>query len=494
MNKTVPVILVALMLSCIKNNSGLESGEAGHEDHVEIMLQSTLFTDSVEFFIEYPVLVRGEEAVFAIHVTRLSNYKPFALARVTAEMKGIRAVAEESEIPGIYMVSIHPAEAGKFPVSITLAAGNRIEQVSDSVKVYESDDQAMEQVKETASAGVVFTKEQAWDNDFMIQEIVEQQFSSVIPASGEILAMPGEKQNVSASSAGIVLFATKNLVQGRRVDRGQLLFTIVGKDITQDNVGAKIEASHNRYLQSKSEYDRHLKLYREKIISEKQFYETQMQYRTDSTTWFALSASAVSGGMKVVAPLTGYLHELNVSEGQYISAGNLLATISTNEILLLRADVSQQYYPLLDQIETARFRPAYGDKTYAVDELKGRLLAKGASVAENNHYIPVYFEVKNDGSLLEGAFAEFWLITGKTKSSRIVPLSALLEEQGTYYVFLQTSGDHFYKQRVITGSSDGVFVEIAEGLKSGDRIVTKGAMLLKAVSMSSAMPADTHQH
>lgn len=495
MYKTFLVVVFTLMLSCGPHAPDHQSNETGPGGHEEITLQSTLFTDSLEFFTEYPVLVTGEEATIQVHVTRLSNYKALGTGRVEIELGELKGTSGEPDVPGIYRIIMKPGNAGKYIMNITFSEGNRTSQVSDSAIVFENEEQAHGHFTGNTNPAVIhFAKEQAWSRNFMVREVVPGPFAAVIPASGEILAMPGEKQNVSATSPGIVLFAAKNLVQGTRVTKGQLLFTIAGQDLTGNNVGVMISEVYNRYRQSKSEYERHHRLYRENLLAEKQFIESQTRYKTDSSAWYALSRNAVSGGMKVVAPLSGYLHELNVSEGLFVESGTLLATISTNKILLLRADVSQQYYPLLNRIETARFRPAYTDKSYSVDNLQGHLLAKGASVAENNHYMPVYFEVKNDGSLLEGAFAEFWLITRETRNCIALPLDALIEEQGDYYVYRQVSGETYIKQTVTTGSGDGESIEITSGVQQGDRIVTGGAMQLKVVAMSPAIPAEQHQH
>jgi multidrug efflux pump subunit AcrA (membrane-fusion protein) len=129
-----------------------------------------------------------------------------------------------------------------------------------------------------------------------------------------------------------------------------------------------------------------------------------------------------------------------------------------------------------------------------VEELGGRLLARGASVAENNHYMPVYFEVFNDGSLLEGAFAEFYLITEEVSRGFVVPVTAVTEEQGNYFVYVQQSGTQYVKRAVGLGDHDGLNVVILTGISAGERIVTRGALLLKAASMSSAMPVNAHEH
>ena len=73
---------------------------------------------------------------------------------------------------------------------------------------------------------IIFLKERAWQSRFMVKEMVAEPFRAVIATSGEIVAMPGEKKNVTASGQGIVRFADTRLVQGSPVNKGQLLFTL----------------------------------------------------------------------------------------------------------------------------------------------------------------------------------------------------------------------------------------------------------------------------
>ncbi|MBK8427720.1 MAG: hypothetical protein IPL27_17900 [Lewinellaceae bacterium] len=75
-----------------------------------------------------------------------------------------------------------------------------------------------------------------------------------------------------------------------------------------------------------------------------------------------------------------------------------------------------------------------------------------------------------------------------------VPKSALIEEQGIFYVYVQTEGESFQKREVKTGSNDGVNVQILSGLTPGERVVSKGAYQIKLSSMSGTMPAHGHEH
>ena len=235
-------------------------------------------------------------------------------------------------------------------------------------------------------------------------------------------------------------------------------------------------------------------LFANRVISERQLIDSRTRYMADSLRYHSLSAIASAEGSKVYSPISGYIHTLDVSEGQYVETGQLLVTISSNKILLLRADIPQQYYYLLEDIVTANFRPAYADRTYSIEEFDGKIIAKGSSVAENDHYMPVHFEVKNDGSLLEGAFAEFYLKTRSEMNCLSVPVTAISEEQGAYYLYIQVSGESFTKRLVSTGENDGQRVQIVSGLDPGERIVTEGVMLLKAASLITGAPGHGHSH
>ena len=83
---------------------------------------------------------------------------------------------------------------------------------------------------------------------------------------------------------------------------------------------------------------------------------------------------------------------------------------------------------------------------------------------------------------------------GSTKALTI-PNSALLEEQGFYFVFVQITPELFEKREVKIGGSDGLKTEIIKGISSSERIVTKGAVLIKLSQASGALDAHSgHVH
>ena len=457
----------------------------------------TLYSKNLELFVEFDPLISGENSIFLVHITDLNtNYSPLENAGVKAMLEIDREVKQNFEgqpvIAGIYELEVSPqfSGEGKLVIDIsTLSFSDRFE--IEHIHIFKEKTDL--HTHGAVTGEVNFLKEQAWNTDFNVELIEPRSFSKVINVSGELLAMPGEKQSLVAKHKGIVMFSTRNLVQGSPVKKGELIFNISSKGFTDDNISVQFQEARLAFEKSKSQYLRHKNLVDEKIVTQRQFVESRNQYQADSVQYFYLKRNVSDGGVKVFSPLTGYIHELNVSEGQFASTGSMLATISSNKVMLLRADVPQQYFNTLGKITDATFRPAYSEKVYTIEELGGKLLAKASSVAENNHYMPVYFEVNNDGTLLEGAFAEFHLKSDPLPGKFTVPVSALIEEQNTFYVYLQISGETYLKKQVQIGDSDGINSEVLSGLKAGDRVVIRGAMLLKASSVSSA-PVTSHSH
>ncbi len=56
------------------------------------------------------------------------------------------------------------------------------------------------------------------------------------------------------------------------------------------------------------------------------------------------------------------------------------------------------------------------------------------------------------------------------------PHTALTEEQGSFFVYLQVDEEGYKKQLVTLGADNGEKVQILSGVKAGDKVVTQGAI------------------
>ena len=109
--------------------------------------------------------------------------------------------------------------------------------------------------------------------------------------------------------------------------------------------------------------------------------------------------------------------------------------------------------------------------------------------------LPVQIEVPNrNGQLLIGQTGTAVIYTTRREKVAVVPRAAVLTEAGRPYVFVQTGGESFSRRFVDIGARDGDRVGIRSGVKTGERVVTRGAYDVQLASAASGLPAEGHVH
>lgn len=339
---------------------------------------------------------------------------------------------------------------------------------------------------------IVFTKTQSANIlDFKVEEVKLQPFHSIIKTSGQILSAPGDETLVSATMSGIVKISNSNIVEGYAVKAGQALFSISSQNLTENNMATRAVEAKSAYENAKSEYERTQQLVQDKIVSQQEFERTKFVYEQAKVNYQTLSAGMSGSGKSISSSMSGFLKNLLVQSGQYVEIGTPLATVTQNRRLILRADVSQKYLTEIKGVQTASFTTPYDGQNYSLADMNGRLLSFGRS-SENSFYTPVNFEFDNRGNILEGSFVEVYLKSQLIPSTIVLPKSALIEEQGNYFVFIQLDEEGYQKREVKLGASDGANTQILAGIEKGQRVVVKGAYAVKLASLSSSMPEHTH--
>lgn len=320
--------------------------------------------------------------------------------------------------------------------------------------------------------------------------IVPGPFRGVLEVSGRIMPAPEDETTVVASVPGIVSFAAP-LIEGSRVNEGSPMFTISSRHL-QD--GDPVQRAKIEYETARQEYERAAKLVEDNIVSRQEYEAAKGRYETARLTYEALASNDGENGTVVKSPIKGYVRNCLVKEGDYVTVGTPLAGVITGSKLYLKADVSERYLNRLPGVNDANFKLSYGDRVYTASGLGGRLLGYGRSTDETNAYIPVTFAFNGTEDILPGAFAQVWLLSAERDGVISLPVEAVTESQGHYFVFIKLDETCYKKQEVILGATDGQRYEILSGLKGGENVVTRGATHVKLASASNLIPAHTHNH
>ena len=494
-NITLFVFLMIGFTSC--NNKE----EAKKESLVIEPLAHTLYTDNLELFVEFKPLIVGETSKFAAHFTILGdNFKALTDAKITVSLlvgnKGIKNSVDAPSSPGIFRLTLSPKTAGTGTLVFDIVTKDFTDKITiENVIVYEDMKAALaKQPEHSESSDISYLKEQAWKVEFANQEVKKQTFNDVIKTSGQILSAPGDEMIVTAKASGVVVFSGKNTIVGSAVTTGNSLFTITGADMTESNIDASVKDAKANYLKAKVDYERSKLLVADKIVSEKDHQQVKLQFENAQTAYNTVSKNYSGKGQNVLAPMAGFVKNIFVTEGQFVASGTPLATISKNKRLLIQANVSQNYFSRLSSITSANFKTPQSDVVYNTTALNGRIVSYGKSASAATPYIPVTFEINNEGQLVSGSVIEIYLKSATITDALVIPISSLLEEQGFFYVYVQTGGESFQKREVKLGASDGLNVQVLSGIVENERVVTKGAYQIKLSSASGALPAHGHEH
>jgi RND family efflux transporter MFP subunit len=337
---------------------------------------------------------------------------------------------------------------------------------------------------------ITFSKAQAGAARLEVQTVAPGTFSRVIKTSGQLLPAQGDEITVVAASSGVVSFAQAAMSEGAAVREGQILVSISAKNMVDGDPAIKAKIEYEAALAA---YERAESLVKDNIISKKDFEQAQLRYENAKTAYNASLKMVTSKGMNVAAPASGAIKRRWVSEGEYVAVGQPIASLSKNKRLQLRADVPAKYFKDLAQVAGAHFKVPYDDATYKLSELDGRLLSVGASLDQSSPYLPVTFEFNNSGVFIPGSFAEIYLLTTTQHGVFSVPLTAITEEQGLYFVYLQLDEGTYKKQEVALGANDGKRIQIISGLAQGDKVVSQGVMQVKLAANSAIIP-EGHSH
>lgn len=339
---------------------------------------------------------------------------------------------------------------------------------------------------------IVLEPEKAKAAGVMVETVKPGTFHGVIHTSGKVMSASCDETTVVATINGRVSYKD-HISEGLKISSGAMLFTITSGDM-QVADGDPVQRAKIEFEKAERDYTRAKLLVEDKIISEKDLAVAKAEYEAARLSYTSMHKTRSAGGVVVSAPRGGFIKQCLVNEGDYVDAGQPLAIITQNQHLYLRAEVPERRFNELQKIRCAKFRTSYSDRLYDITDMGGHIQSYGRSAEVNNSYLPVIFEFNNTGDVVQGSYAEIYLITGNRENVISVPLSALTEEQGIHYLYIRVDEEGYRKQEVTLGESDGERVEILSGIKKGDDVVVKGAMQIKLASASNAIPAHNHEH
>ncbi len=488
-----------------------EKDAHGHADsHADSGEKITHFGDQSELFVEFPALVAGQPSTFVAHFTWLADFKPVTKGRLTVALSGgvapeERFVIDAPSVPGIYKPSAIPKAAGKRELTFIVESEqgvltHKLGPVNVFADIKAA--QAAHGEEDHGDEGIAFTKEQQWKIDFATVEAVKGIARESVAATGTIKAQPDGEALLAAPVAGLVRSAGSFPRIGQAVQKGQVLAYLVprlGGETDHATLEAAAAKARIALEQARRERERMESLFKDEAVAEKRLLEARANEgiaaaEHDAARQRLGQFGDGSGGIVLRAPIGGVIAAVAVVPGAFVAEGAPLIHIANTGKLWLEARVPESDIGRLGVPSGAWFAVDGFTGSFTIDAGKnGRLVAIGGVVDAATRTVPVIFEFANPGRALPlGVTAKVQLFAGGSREGILVPAGAVQDESGTNVVYMQTGGESFERRLVQVGTRDGERVEIKAGLEAGQRVVAKGAYLIRLSSSKSGPSGHAH--
>jgi RND family efflux transporter MFP subunit len=471
-------------------------------NHGDVKLHLIAYGLNYELYAEADPFVVGHDNSILTHFTNLADFSPLSKGVVSMSLSvngsTIQQTLDQPLREGIYLFEINPQKegVGELIFKINTSAGISTITVSD-IYVFSDIHDAIHDAeeKEITADGIIFTKEQSWKVDFATEEVKAEAIGNVIKTAARIEAAQGDEVLISAKTNGIVGISADHVLEGRSVSTGQQLFSVSGNGLANNNSAVRYTEAKNNFEKAEADYNRAKALASDNIVTQRELLDAKNRFENAKVIFENLDKNFNTQGQKIESPMNGFIKQLYVQNGQYVETGQPIVLVAQNKTLLLNADVPQKYAKVLGTLFDANIRTLHNNKSYTFKQLNGEIISYGKSTNDHNYLIPVSLKIDNTGDFIPGSFVEVYLKTISQNQAITVPNTALIEEQGNYSVFIQITPEAFEKRNIQIGVTDGIRIEIIEGVNPGERVVSKGAMLIKLSQASGTLDAHSgHVH
>lgn len=475
----------------------------------------TRWTEQTELFMEFPPLRPGERSRFAVHLTDLRSFKPLTEGHVEVVLDYGRDssevfVADTPSRPGIFGVDVVPGRQGTPAMTVSV----RSHGIEDSHLLGPTSvsgtpgDQAMSAATDGAADGISFLKEQQWVMDFATDVVATASVRESLLVPATIEARSGGRIAVTAPVAGRLLPSARLPVLGESVKDGQELGAIVplwggpldrnALQLAVDQSTVALETARRarqraeRLLEVGAVPERRVQDARshESLASAQQAAATkQMEYyeasRRDAPHLEANTAFSVR------SHLTGVVTAVLVKDGAHVEEGEVLLEVAATDTVHVSGAIPESSSAVLGQLKGAEIQLPGSDATSPV----GKLVTAGQLVDPATRTLKATYAVDNRRRQLAiGQSVLLRLFTSAPVEAPTVPTSAVVSQEGLSIVYVQTAGETFEERRVVLGGREGQRVQVLSGVRQGERIVSRGAYLVRLASMSTEAPAHGHVH
>ncbi len=188
-------------------------------------------------------------------------------------------------------------------------------------------------------------------------------------------------------------------------------------------------------------------------------------------------AHAIDAAAPLTAPIAGVVVDRQVGPGQYVQAGagTPVFTIADPTSVWLLANVREADSGAVQLGQVMEVHvAAYPKRTFVA-----RVTYIAAIIDPVTHRLAVRAEIENrDLALKPEMFANFRIQTSAASQAPAIPEAAAVYEGEAAHVWVMQGNGLLAYRAIRTGRTNDGLVEVQDGLKPGERVVTKGGLFI----------------
>jgi len=474
----------------------------------------TRWSDRTELFMEYPPLVVGSKGRAAVHFTSMGSFEAVSEGRVTIELKKESQVVQSFETegpssPGIFGVDIEPRQAGRYLLVVSLHAPHLEDNHElGEATVYDKPDEASVSDEAPQEETIPFLKEQQWTLDFATEPAAEREMRESLRVSGEVRPRSGGEADVAAPISGRISASTAMPLVGQIVSQGQPVAALIPPspmagdlptlELALADAQGELEiARHNRERVDRllevgaiPAWRQHLAQVGEAQAAAgvKAAQDRLTQYKTTREA----DGVANSESLFIVrAPISGVVTDVLATSGKNVGEGDALLHLVAVDRVYAVASVPEAAAHRMAQLTGAEIELLGAARAIPVRQL----VSVSRWIDPTSRTLGVVYEVENsERQLAIGQALAVRLFLSQASKVLAVPEGAIIDDGGRPVAFVQVAGESFARRPVRLGARASGYVQIMEGIRPGERVVTKGAYLIRLAALSPQIPAHGHVH
>lgn len=315
------------------------------------------------------------------------------------------------------------------------------------------------ELKESLSENEVLVTEKQMENvNIELGEISQQQLSQLVKSFGEIALAPSDEATVSPVLGGII--SNIKVIEGDYVRRGQVLARIEHPEIVDIQQNYLEAMNRNEFLET--EYNRQKRLLEDSVNSAKTYQNVRSEYQSNLAKLQSLKQKLnlihidagsltpenISDSYPLLAPISGYIAQVNVNPGSHVAPEQLLFHITANDKAHIDLKVFEKDISKIGEGQKFTFTPA---NNTTVQPMSGEIMKMAKRFDSEQRTALVHASISEmNESLLPGMSVIAYIQTGG-RPMNTLPEAAFVSDQGQDFVFLlkkegKTEDEHAHEE------------------------------------------------